>query len=66
MHTKRTKFKDKIRAEFLPPNPSFTSKLFSESKQDKVMLYAGGMPAMPTKKYLLEFFSKKGYWAIHP
>ncbi|MFB6181561.1 MAG: alpha/beta hydrolase family protein [Candidatus Magasanikbacteria bacterium] len=66
MHTKRTIFKDKIRAEFLPPNPSFTSKLFFESNQDKVMLYAAGMPAMPIKKYLLEFFSKKGYWAIHP
>jgi alpha-beta hydrolase superfamily lysophospholipase len=65
MHTKRTIFKDKIRAEFFPSNPTGLSKLFSDGK-DRVMIYAGGMPAMPSKKYLLEFFSQKGWWSIHP
>ncbi len=65
MHSKRTIFKNEIRAEFLPPNPSFISELIEDQKE-KVMIYAGGMPSMPTKKYLLEFFSNKGYWALHP
>ena len=56
MHSKRTIFKNEIRAEFFPP----------QNESNKVMIYAGGMPAMPAKRYLLEFFSKKGYWAIHP
>lgn len=65
MHTKRTIFKDEVRAEFFPPNPTGLSKFFTDDKS-KVMVYAGGMPAMPSKKYLLEFFSNKGWWAIHP
>lgn len=64
MHSKRTTFKDEIRAEFLPPNSGLLN--FSLKDKNKVMIYAGGMPSKPTKKYLLEFFSKKGYWAIHP
>lgn len=65
MHTKRTIFKDEIRAEFFPPNPTGLSKFFADEK-DRIMIYAGGMPAMPSKKYLLEFFSHRGWWAVHP
>lgn len=56
MKTLRTRFKQEIVAEFLPPTrPS-----------RKVMIIATGMPGVPSGKELLPFFAKKGYWVFLP
>ena len=56
MHTLRTRFKKEIVAEFLAPN----------RKSQRVIIFCDGMPVMPCKKSLLEFFAKKGYWVFSP
>lgn len=56
MHTLRTRFAKDIVAEFLPP---------SRPSRD-VIIVCDGMPTVPSKKHLLEFFSKKGFWVFHP
>lgn len=58
MHTLRTRFKQEIVAEFLPP----TRKL----KQQRVIILLSGMPSVPSKKHLMEFLSKKGFWVFFP
>lgn len=58
MHTLRTKLRYGIRAEFLPPSRS--------TKRTKVVIMCDGVPTVPQKKTLLEFFAKKGYWVFHP
>ncbi len=56
MPTLRTRFKKEIIVEFLvPKRPS-----------DKVIIFCDGMPGVPNKRALLEFFVKKGYWVFHP
>jgi dipeptidyl aminopeptidase/acylaminoacyl peptidase len=57
MHTLRARFKKDIVAEFLPPRGRDTRK---------VIIFAGGMPTVPSKGSVLEFFSKKGYWVFFP
>jgi pimeloyl-ACP methyl ester carboxylesterase len=57
MHTLRTRFGNDIVAEFLPPKRSV--------KKVRVVIIASGVPSVPAKNYLLEFLSKKGFWAIH-
>ena len=52
----RTKFKKEIVAEFLIP----------KRKSAKVIILLDGLPSVPAKKPLLEFFAKKGYWVFHP
>src|SRR5579872_1934578 len=54
----RTRFKKQIVAEFLPPVRS--------SKRDKVIILCDGMPSMPRKQALVEYLSRKGYWAFYP
>lgn len=56
MHTLRTRFANDIVAEFLPP--SRPSK--------KVIILCSGMPSVPSKKTVMEFFAKKGYWVFFP
>jgi len=56
MYTKRTRFKKDILCEFLPP----ARKL----KHDKVIILCPGMPGSPSKKEVLEFWAKKGYWVF--
>lgn len=56
--TLRTRFKKEIVAEFLPPARA--------AKRQRVVIICDGMPGMPTKSGLVEFFSKKGFWAIYP
>lgn len=56
MHMLRTRFKGEIVAEFLPPR----------KRSNKVIIFCDGMPGTPSKKSLLQFFSKKGYWVFHP
>ncbi len=56
MNLSRTKFKNEIVAEFLMP----------KRKSGKVIIFCDGLPSVPFKKPLLEFFNKKGYWVFHP
>jgi alpha-beta hydrolase superfamily lysophospholipase len=58
MHTLRTRFGKDIIADFLPPT--------KKTKNKKVIIFCDGMPSVPSKKTVLEFWSKKGYWVIHP
>jgi len=54
----RTRFKKEIVAEFLPPSRS--------TKKRHVVIICDGMPSVPSKSGLVEFFSRKGFWAIYP
>jgi pimeloyl-ACP methyl ester carboxylesterase len=54
----RTRFKNDIVAEFLPP-----TRL---SKRQKVIILCDGMPSIPSKQPLVEFLSKKGFWVFYP
>ncbi len=58
MHTLRTRFKKDIVCEFLPPA--------RPSQKQKVIILCGGMPSAPSKKSLLEFWSRKNYWVFEP
>lgn len=58
MHLLRTRFKKDIVCEFLPPSRRL--------KNEKVLIFAGGMPGFPSKKRLAEFWSKKNYWVFIP
>lgn len=52
----RTRIKKEIVAEFVPP----------VRRSDKVIILCGGMPGYPTKKELMFFLAKKGYWVFSP
>jgi dipeptidyl aminopeptidase/acylaminoacyl peptidase len=54
----RTRFKNEIVAEFLPPA--------RRVKRQKVIILCDGMPSIPRKQPLLEFLSAKGYWVFYP
>jgi dipeptidyl aminopeptidase/acylaminoacyl peptidase len=54
----RTRFRDEIVAEFLPPA--------RPGKKEKVIILCDGMPSIPRKQPLMEFFSAKGYWTFYP
>jgi esterase/lipase len=54
----RTRFKNEIVAEFLPPART--------NKKQKVIILCDGMPSIPRKQPLAEFLSRKGYWVIYP
>src|SRR4051812_18652185 len=56
MHALRTRFKGEIVAEFLPPRKD----------TGKVIILCDGMPAVPSKNGLMEFWARKGYWVFHP
>ena len=53
----RTRFAKEIVAEFLPPRRA--------TKRQRVVITCDGAPSVPSKSSLLEFFSQKGFWAIH-
>ena len=55
----RARFKKEILAEFLPPTAA------GKQKNAKVVIVCDGAPGMPSKGTLLDFFSRKGYWAIN-
>ncbi len=46
-------------AEFLPP-------LACTRKKTKVALLYDGLPSVPNRQKMLNFFARKGFWAIHP
>lgn len=55
MQILHTFFKKEIFSDFIvPAKPS-----------NKVAIICSGAPAVPSKKTLMEFFAKKGYWAFH-
>ena len=56
MQTKRTRFKNGIVAEFLPPA--------RKTKRQRVVIIAAGAPSNPSKGPLIEFFAQKGFWAF--
>lgn len=60
----RTRFKKDIVAEFLLPRQVRGKR--QKSKEKKVVIICDGMPSTPGKRSLVEFFSKKGYWAFYP
>jgi dipeptidyl aminopeptidase/acylaminoacyl peptidase len=56
MYTLRTKFKNEILAEFLPPA--------RQTKTQKVIIICFGAPSLPDPQERIEFFSKKGFWTF--
>jgi len=54
----RTRFKNEIVAEFLPPARRRATQ--------KVIILCDGMPSIPRKQGLAEFLSKEGYWVVYP
>jgi len=58
LHMFRTRFREQIVAEFLPPSRA--------RKVQKVVILCDGMPSIPSKQPLMEFLSRNGYWVIYP
>jgi dipeptidyl aminopeptidase/acylaminoacyl peptidase len=56
--TYRTRFKQQIVAEFLPPA--------RQGKKQKVIILCDGMPSMPRKQALMTFLAARGYWVFYP
>ena len=54
----RTRFKNEIVAEFLPP--------VRARKNQKLIILCDGMPSIPRKQPLAEFLAAKGFWSIYP
>jgi len=54
----RTRLKNEILAEFVPPTRS--------SKKQKAIILCDGMPSIPRKQHLMTFLSTKGYWVFYP
>ena len=58
MYTLRTRFAKDIVSEFLPPA--------RPTKKQRVIILLDGAPSVPSKKSLIEYLSKKGFWVFHP
>jgi pimeloyl-ACP methyl ester carboxylesterase len=54
----RTRFKNEIVAEFLPPS--------RPSNKQRIIILCDGMPSIPRKQPLSEFLAGKGFWVIYP
>ncbi len=54
----RTRFKNEILTEFLPP--------MRATKNQRVIILAAGCPSGPNKNEVLKFLSKKGFWVFFP
>jgi dipeptidyl aminopeptidase/acylaminoacyl peptidase len=54
----RTRFKNEIVAEFLPPA--------RPAKKQELILLCDGMPSIPRKQPLSEFLAGKGFWVLYP
>lgn len=69
MHTLRTRFKKQIVAEFLPPSKKWkeisNKKKYVDDKA-KVVILALGIPNVPSKGSLIEYWARKGYWVFFP
>ena len=53
----RTRIHDEIITEFLPP--------LGEDCKTAIIL-CDGLPSVPSKRRVLEYWSKKGFWVFHP
>lgn len=64
----RTRFAREIVAEFLPPTRTTRGggKRSTKLAHTKVAIILDGAPSIPSKRALLKFLSRKGYWAFHP
>jgi pimeloyl-ACP methyl ester carboxylesterase len=54
----RTRFRNEIVAEFLPPA--------RHRRKQKLIILCDGMPSIPRKQPLAEFLAKRGFWVIYP
>ena len=54
----RTRFKNEIVAEFLPPARA--------RKKQRVIILCDGMPSIPRKQALVECLAGKGFWVVYP
>lgn len=54
----RTRFKNEIVAEFLPPA--------RPRKKQKLIILCDGMPSIPRKQPLSEFLAAEGFWVLYP
>jgi pimeloyl-ACP methyl ester carboxylesterase len=54
----RTRFKNEIVAEFLPP-----ARI---REKQKLIVLCDGMPSIPRKQPLSEYLAAKGFWVIYP
>jgi pimeloyl-ACP methyl ester carboxylesterase len=54
----RTRFRNEIVAEFLPP--------MRPRRRQKLIILCDGMPSIPRKQPLAEFLAGKGFWVIYP
>jgi dipeptidyl aminopeptidase/acylaminoacyl peptidase len=57
-HMFRTRFKEHIVAEFLPP--------LRPSRSQRLIILCDGMPSIPREQPLSEFLAAKGFWVIYP
>lgn len=57
MHICRTSFKGDIITEFIPPK---------DKKSNKIIIFCSGIPSVPNKDDVLEFWAQKGYWTFFP
>lgn len=58
MQMLRTRFKQEIVTEFLPPARA--------GKKQRVIILCDGMPSIPRKQDLAGFLAAKGYWVFYP
>jgi len=56
MYPIRTQIQDMV-VEFLPP---------ATRDRGALIVYADGMPSVPSKSRVLRYWSKRGYWVAHP
>ena len=54
----RTRFKNEIVAEFLPPARA--------RRKQRIIILCDGMPSIPRKQTLAEFLAAKGCWVLYP
>jgi pimeloyl-ACP methyl ester carboxylesterase len=54
----RTRFRNEIVAEFLPPA--------RRQRKQKLIILCDGMPSIPRKQPLAEFLARKGFWVVYP
>lgn len=56
MHPKRTRFAQDIVTEFLPP----------AKPTNRVIIFAQGVPGMPSKERFMKYYAQKGWWVFVP
>jgi pimeloyl-ACP methyl ester carboxylesterase len=57
MHPFRTRIFDHIVTEFLPPR---------SGKGDRALIVCDGLPSMPSKQRVLEYWTRRGFFVFHP